>query len=248
MSGAAELFVVALARASQRAQKYLRGLEPADRDDILSTAILWCWENKANYRPTISLEVWVTDAIRHAKRDWERQESRETSELIEAIAAPDDTSWNAAIQDAIRAMMDSMDERDRSIVTLMLDGKGQDHIATQVGLSVSGVKRRLTRLRKFLPESAHFKLELRKVMSDSDRSQEPQSGIDKDIERLEFMPQHGKDCPPCWRCKWFEGLLPGPHRTVRLPIVEPEIRAAMNAIEGKKVEIAMLVQAGTINE
>lgn len=254
MSSAAELFVIALARASQRARRHLQGLEPADRDDILATAVLWCWENRGSYTPAVSLDTWFVGAIRNARAAWQRGESREACELTDTIAVPDDTSWSVEVRDALEAMTRSMDAQDQTLVGLMLEGYAQPLIAEQLGVSVATIKRRLARLRSFLPESASFKLELRKARgvptppSDSDRSLEPKASIDKDIERLEFMPQHGRDCPPCWRCTWFEGFLPGPVKTIRLEIAEPETRAAVWATEGRKVEIAMHVRAGTINE
>jgi hypothetical protein len=67
-------------------------------------------------------------------------------------------------------------------------------------------------------------------------------------ERTEIeAPQKlGKECPPCWRCRWFDGWLP--LREVRpLAYDDFEVAAACKAIDQRKVEIAHFVR-GTYPE
>jgi DNA-directed RNA polymerase specialized sigma24 family protein len=70
-----------LARASKKAQRYLRRykLSRADREDILQDALLWCWEHRDNYSLTTSLDTWFVNAVRHSYERWLRIEKRESS-------------------------------------------------------------------------------------------------------------------------------------------------------------------------
>ena len=70
------------------------------------------------------------------------------------------------------------------------------------------------------------------------------SDIDRKIEQLDFAPAHGKDCPPCWRCMWFEGFLPLGKRDTRMDIADDEVRAAVSSTEGQKILIAQQVRGG----
>lgn len=50
-----------------------------------------------------------------------------------------------------------------------------------------------------------------------------------------------KDCPPCWRCMYFDGWLP----PARVPVIEygdPEITEACANIDRRKVEVAAFVR------
>lgn len=239
MTSAADMFVVALARASKRARRYLRGLERADRDDILSTAILWCWENRATYNPAVPLDEWFVGAIRNARKAFERGEAKNSTEMAETIASPDDPAWHVEVQQAMERMIATMDDRDRRIVELSMTGMEQTEIAKDMGVALPTVTRRLARMRSYIPESENFKLVIRKAQSvDSDEVHEP-SWIDKEITKLEFSPPAGADCPPCWRCKWFDGYVPLPNTVRRNPILaEPEIRAAVLDVEARKIDIA----------
>src|SRR5271157_5315009 len=85
---AAEVFTMQLGRAAGRqANKFLRnqGLQKADRDDVISSALLWCWENRANYSLTTTLETWFMYAVRHALDSWRSNELPTSDESIDNI-------------------------------------------------------------------------------------------------------------------------------------------------------------------
>jgi hypothetical protein len=68
------------------------------------------------------------------------------------------------------------------------------------------------------------------------------SEIDVALERLEFAPAAGQECPPCWKCKWYEGLMPDGKRPTRMEIADKEVRDAVKNTEARKIEIAQQVR------
>jgi RNA polymerase sigma factor (sigma-70 family) len=255
MTSAGEVFVLQLARASRPATKFLRArnLSRDDRDDVIAAAMLWCWENRANYSLTTTLDTWFVNAVRNAYRDWRRGEARDgATEIVENMGAKDDPEYNVTLRDAVKTLAANMDEVDRAIVSLTLDGKDQREVREALNLSRTTIDRRMSKMRDTLPESAHVNTILRRVVTpattsnyDGDETQTEQgrkegnpSGIDKEIAALEFAPPAGKDCPPCWRCKWFEGYLPGNHVPMRMPITEADVALAVSNTEVEKIRIA----------
>lgn len=62
--------------------------------------------------------------------------------------------------------------------------------------------------------------------------------IDHEIEKLLSGPRVGmKDCPPCWRCMYFEGWTPNMERYRPPTHVDPEIQEALFNIEARKIAI-----------
>lgn len=62
--------------------------------------------------------------------------------------------------------------------------------------------------------------------------------IDHEIEKLLSGPRVGmKDCPPCWRCMYFEGWTPNMDRYKQPTHVDPEIAEALREIERRKINI-----------
>ncbi len=253
MTSPAEIFVTQLARASRRANRLLSGLSRADRDDVIADAIAWCWEHREEYSLVTSIETWFVNAVRHALERWQRGESRQRAELVEDLRAKDDPEYNTVLADSVRTLAANMDELDRAIVKQRLHSKPNPAVASALGVGLRTVERRLERMKSFIPESAHAGVMLTRAVTppkpsldDYDYAPPSASNIDKEIEKLDLPPPHGKDCPPCWRCKWFEGYLPGAHISVRMEIEDAEVRAAVASTEAQKIIIAQEVRDGDL--
>jgi RNA polymerase sigma factor (sigma-70 family) len=251
MTSAKEIFVVQLGRASRKANRFIRRLPREAREDVLAIAVLWCWENRDSYSLVTSLDTWFVGAVRNAYRDWLRGERRSRAELVSEMRSDDDPEYNAVLAEAVRTLADNMDEVDRAIVQLKLDGEERpDHIAGQLGIDRANVYRRLARMRAQIPAGAHEGVTLRRAVTprapNHDDEPSVQSEIDRELEKLDMPPEHGKDCPPCWRCKYFEGYLPGEHMPVRMDIQERSVKAAVLWTERRKKRIAREVRDGLI--
>src|ERR1700676_853973 len=94
MDRAEEIFTMQLARAAgKKANKFLRarGLQKSDRDDVISAALLWCWENRANYSLTPTLETWFMNAVRNAYQDMQRHTLPTSDESLDNMGGADET-------------------------------------------------------------------------------------------------------------------------------------------------------------
>ena len=259
MTSAGEVFVIQLARASKRANLFLRarGMRSHDRDDVIATAILWCWEHRANYSLTTTLDTWFMNAIKEAHRNWARSETREASELLAAIPTGDTTQAHAEALSAAEALIRALPSEYKRVATMLMEGYTRAEMMA-TGLShdtIYQARQRIKRLRRLLPDHHEYKRTLRAVPAQTsddiherllNQGQRAESWIDKEIEALDFPPASGKDCPPCWRCKWFEGYLPGSNVQVRMPITEPEVAQAVSATEAEKIRIAKEVRDGNL--
>lgn len=249
MSVVNDLFVITIARASRRARRHLNDLSSADRDDVLGSAILWCWENRTEYNPSVPLEDWFVGAIRNAKLAWRRGERRNSASVVDDIGAPDDTQGRANTLEAAERMAGALDETSIEVAKMLAHGHGHREIRRKLGVdanTVSKIVRDIRQLRHLLPE-AEYQRALRGSRSDSDNDTRPLASIDREIERLEFPPPQGKECPPCWLCCWYLGFLPQGRVRVKMALHDPGVRKAVLDTEARKVTIAKRIRAGTIN-
>jgi hypothetical protein len=240
---ASEVFTTQLARAAGRqADRFLkaRGLQVADRDDIVGAAMLWCWENRDNYSLTTTLETWFMNAVRNAYQDLRRNELPTSTESIDDIVGEDTTYDIAAAESSAKALLDALTPVDKEIAWLIMQGytrvemmeKGVPHDA------IYQARARIKQLRRLIPDDKVVRSSLRTAPSvESDN-------IDVPIEQLDFPPHHGKDCPPCYRCMWFEGFMPADKRSTRMDIEDAEVREAVKVTESRKIEIAQQVRDG----
>jgi DNA-directed RNA polymerase specialized sigma24 family protein len=247
-----EVFVVQLARASRRANHFLRGLSRADRDDVLAAALLWCWENRESYSLTTTLETWFVNAVRDARKQWVSGNQRNRGVSLDALvnAAPtgDTTLSGAQAAEAAEKLIRALPAEYKHVANLQLHGYSRAEMMA-AGASkqvIDGARSRIKQLRRLLPDEQSYRRTLRTVTLSSDDATDKRSKIDRELEQLEFAPPSGKDCPPCWKCKYFEGYLPGAHRPTRMALQEPEVRVAVQETEARKIEIAKRVRNGNV--
>jgi DNA-directed RNA polymerase specialized sigma24 family protein len=248
-----EVFTMQLARAAaKQANKFLsvRGLQKADRDDVIAAAMLWCWENRANYSLTTTLETWFMNAVRHAHQDLKRNELPSSDESITAIAGGGDETYNTvAAESSATAIISALPPPYKEVALLTMKGYTTEEIMSK-GIPhnvVQNSRARIKQLRRMmLDEDSMRRIVRRMSTTSSDELSEQLSPIDIELEQLDFAPPAGKDCPPCWRCMWFEGFMPAGKRDVRMDIEDLAVREAVKSTETRKAQIAQQVRDSTI--
>lgn len=240
-----------LARAAaKQANRFLaaRGLQKSDRDDVISAAMLWCWENRDNYSLTTTLETWFMNAIRDAYKALRRDELPASDESIENMGGNDDTYNKAAAESAAEALFGALTPPQKQVVRLIMRGHTREEMI-EMGLSkrtIDESRSRAKLLRRLLPNNIERWTSIYGSITasapPSDDASDRVSEIDMALEQLDFAPPAGKDCPPCWRCMWFEGFMPAAKRSTRMGIKEKEVREAVANTEARKVEIAQQVR------
>lgn len=250
---AQEIFVMQLARAgAQQADKFLRvrGLQKSDRDDVIAGALLWCWENRAKYDPLVAqLDMWFIRAVRNSWESWRANELPPSTASLDGIGTEDTTFNTVAAESDARSLLKQLTAQERNIVEQALDGvTWREMIKSGIPrVAIDQTKAVLRTLRKEMPDNAARAVLARTAPSvSSDDADDKLSGIDMALEKLEFSPAAGKDCPPCWRCMWFEGYMPAGKRETRLKIEDAEVREAVKNTEARKIEIAQQVRDGIL--
>jgi len=250
---ASEVFTMQLARAAaKQANKFLvaRGLNNSDRDDVIAAAMLWCWENRDNYSLITTLETWFMNAIRDAYKDLRRGSLPTASESIENIGGGDDTFNRAAAVSSARALMEALTPAERRAVTLIAQGYTREEMIEMniSKRSFDECRQHIKQLRRLMPDNVGRWTDIygsrTAATPTSDDADDKLSEIDVELEQLDFAPPAGKDCPPCWRCMWFEGFMPAAKRSVRMEIEDLEVREAVKFTEARKIKIAQQVRDG----
>jgi hypothetical protein len=253
---AQEVFMIELGRVSKTAHKFLhaRGLQRADRDDVISAAMLWCWENRDSYSLTTTLETWFMNTVRNAYQDLRRNELPTSDESLENLSGGEDPTYSiVAAESSAKALIDALTPTDKKVAWLIMQGFTREEMMEK-GIPhdvIYAARARIKQLRRLIPDEARSKRLVQTAAwvgsDDADRGESlgGQSNLDKQLERLEFAPPTGKDCPPCWRCMWFEGFMPASElRSTRMDIEDLEVREAVKNTEARKIEIAQQVRDG----
>jgi DNA-directed RNA polymerase specialized sigma24 family protein len=242
-----------LARAAAKtANRFLaaRGVPKSDRDDVIAAAMLWCWENRDNYSLTTTLETWFMNAVRNAYQDLRRGELPISDESIERFGGNDETYDSAAAESSATVLVNSLPPQYKKVLKMIMQGYTREEMIAK-GVSkrtIDESRQRIEQLRRLLPDGANRRIYVDRWVTaptpTSDHADDKLSDIDVALERLDFAPPAGKDCPPCWRCQWYYGFLPSGKRDTRMDIEDAEVREAVRNTEARKIEIAQQVRVG----
>jgi hypothetical protein len=252
MNEADEFFTMQLGRAAGRqAARFLKNRKVArpDRDDIISAALLWCWENRANYSLTTTLETWFMNAVRDAYKNFKNDELPSSDESIDTLTggSEDPTYDTVAAESSAKALLLALTPADRTVALKIMQGFTRKEMMAQ-GVphdAIYNARARIKQLQRLIPERTRSK----RLLQSTAAVPPPDDGgavsaIDTELEQLEFAPAAGKDCPPCWRCMWFEGFMPAGKRETRMDIEDTTVREAVKNTEVRKIEIAQQVRSG----
>jgi hypothetical protein len=257
----ADVFTMQLARAAgKRANKFLykRGLQKADRDDVIQSALLWCWVNRDNYSLTTTLETWFMNAIRDSYKKLKRAELPVAEETLATLNRGDETYNAAAAESSAEVLINALTPASKKVAVLIMQGYTRSEMM-ELGNDqyvIDNTYKRIKQLRRLMPNMDARSLTRYGVVGSGrtpkapnldeldENSQAEATSIDREIAQLDFAPPAGKDCPPCWRCCYFEGFMPSGKIDTRMEIADKEVEAAVATTNERKIEIAQQVRNG----
>ena len=133
-----------------------------DRQDLVQEMLIQVWRSYARFDERVQFSTWmyriaVNVAITHYRSEGRR--IRDTVPLEEYgldVAAADAVFDNEGDNmRALRQMIDGLDELNRALILLFLEGFSSEEIAEVVGISVSNVSTRINRLKTKLHTTFH---------------------------------------------------------------------------------------------
>ncbi|MEP7157392.1 MAG: RNA polymerase sigma factor [Betaproteobacteria bacterium] len=133
---------------------YLYCRDRDDRQDLVQEMLIQCWRSYERFDGRVQFSTWmyrvaVNVAISHFRHEGAR--IRDTVPLEDygldiaaADALFDDAGDNMR---ALRQLIDGLDELNRALILLFLEGFNSEEIAAVVGISASNVSTRINRLK-----------------------------------------------------------------------------------------------------
>ena len=133
-----------------------------DRQDLVQEMLIQVWRGSARFDERVQFSTWmyriaVNVAISHYRS--ERRRILDTVPLEEYgldVAAADALFDNESDNmHALRQLIDGLDELNRALILLFLEGFSSEEIAVVVGISASNVSTRINRLKTRLQIAFH---------------------------------------------------------------------------------------------
>jgi DNA-directed RNA polymerase specialized sigma24 family protein len=183
------------------------------------------------------LDNWFFGLLLNAKKKIRRENRPPLGvavDALEALTGGDDSEAEAIRNEAFEQLTTP---EDLAIMAAIQRGASVRQAARQCKVNVNHVKRIKRNIRDHLQVAARTVPARREPLGASDDDAREKAPIDHEIEKLLRRPSTASaDCPICWRCAWFSGLLPVRYRAPRF--VDKEVADAMLRTDLRKIDIA----------
>ena len=129
--------------------------QPADREDLIQEMALQMWRSFDRYDETQRFSTWMYRVALNVAISFYRGHTRRNrvivnnAELIELAPAPDTHEADEELA-VLRRMIEGLNEFDRALVILYIDGNSYAEIASVLGISESNVGTKLNRVKQQL--------------------------------------------------------------------------------------------------
>jgi RNA polymerase sigma factor (sigma-70 family) len=132
------------------------GRSPADRNDLAQEAIANLWRAYPRYDARLKFSTWMYRIALNVAISWRRRERTQTRHLV---PVGEEVLQNARALDAspdsddvafLYAKIQQLDELDRALMMLYLDGVSHDDISEVLGMSRTNIATKIARLKERL--------------------------------------------------------------------------------------------------
>ncbi len=128
--------------------------DPEEARDLVQEVLIKVWTHLPDFRGEANLQTWVYRIAVNTCLMHLRKKRLSTVPLLpERDAAHPEEGTNQERLNELRAAISHLPARDRILILLHLDDHSYERIADVMGLSVSNVGARLTRIRKKLSKT-----------------------------------------------------------------------------------------------
>jgi RNA polymerase sigma factor (sigma-70 family) len=134
-----------------------------EREDLISETVLQLWRTSVNFKGESKISTWVYRVALNTAMNFNRKHKKETlflptdfgatdhfKNLIEAEPTPE--------FEILYQCIDELDEINKAIILLYLDGNPHEGIAEIIGMSKTNVGTRIGRIKEQLKKSANSKI------------------------------------------------------------------------------------------
>ena len=121
------------------------------QEDLKQEVLLQAWKSYKNFRGDSLFSTWLYRVTLNTVLSWRRkQRIKYTTDFPKHIEAPKEEASNESelLWNAIK----SLEDIDRSMITMHLDGYGNEEVANILGISVNHVGVKLHRIKKKLTQ------------------------------------------------------------------------------------------------
>lgn len=128
------------------------------REDVVQSISAELWRAYPRYDGRVAFSTWMYRVAVNAAISYYRRQTRERSRLVdpadfESLPAASEDDGDVARRTTLYRLIDGLDELERALILLYLDGNNHAEIADVLGISQTNVATKISRIKQSLRRS-----------------------------------------------------------------------------------------------
>jgi len=135
-----------------------------DREDLMNDITLELWKSFKSFNGNAKISTWIYRVALNTSMNYKRKRKKDSlffslndfkkEDILPWLIEPD----NSGESEVLYQCIDELDEMNKAIIMLYLDGNSHDEIAEITGISKSNVGTRICRIKEQLKKTASSKI------------------------------------------------------------------------------------------
>lgn len=135
-----------------------------DREDLINDIVLELWKSFDKFKGDSKISTWIYRVALNTSMNYKRKRKNDSlfiflndfkkEEILPWLVEPESSSESEILYDCI----DELNEINKAIILLYLDGNSHDEISTIMGISKTNVGTRISRIKEQIKQLAITKI------------------------------------------------------------------------------------------
>jgi RNA polymerase sigma-70 factor, ECF subfamily len=134
-----------------------------DREDLINDITLELWKSFGSFKGESKISTWLYRVALNTSMNFKRKRKKDRLFFLDDIKQTDNPGWFTECQDTSQSeilyqCIDELNELNKAIILLYLDGRSHEEISDITGVSKTNVGTRISRIKEQIKKSAPSKI------------------------------------------------------------------------------------------
>lgn len=134
-----------------------------DKEDLINDITLELWKSFGRFKGDSKISTWIYRVALNTSMNYKRKKEHNRISFLDDLKQDDSPNWQSEQQDLSQSdilyqCIDELNDFNKAIILLYLDGNSHEEISEITGISNSNVGTRISRIKEQLKDLATTKL------------------------------------------------------------------------------------------
>jgi len=135
-----------------------------DKEDLINDITLELWKSYGRFKGDSKISTWIYRIALNTSMNYKRKREKDRLFFLDDLKQIENISWlieqpDSSNTEILYQCIDELNQLNKAIILLYLDGNSHDEISEVTGISKTNVGTRISRIKELIKDLATIKIE-----------------------------------------------------------------------------------------